>query len=198
MPGYAMLLLAALFFVQIPSISAQDAPEEGPAADPLRAAEQVYILEDSASPALNAAGPSIWTVLRMILTLALAAAAVYGVVFFIKRSSKRGRGSETNDPFLKVLGAAHLGSNRYVNIVSVGTRAWLLGVSEGGVNLISEIDDKDILNSMLLEDSRRSSETTQGRFPDFMAILRRMGVSSQTKTPNPEDIRKRRERLTGL
>ena len=194
MPVYAMLLLAALIFVQIPSISAQDALGDA-ASDPLREAEQALPLDDRPAPGLNMPGPSIWTVLRMILTLALAAAAVYGIVFFIKRSSKT---AANNDPFLKILAAVHLGSNRYVNIVSVGTRAWLLGVSDGGVSVISEIDDKDILNAMLLEDSKRSSETAQGRLGDFMSILRRMGVSSQARTPNPDDIRKRRERLKGL
>jgi flagellar protein FliO/FliZ len=131
----------------------------------------------------------------MVLILALAAAAVYGVVFFIKRSSKQ---AVEIDPFLKILAGVHLGSNCYVHIVAVGSKAWLLGSSDGGVNLIGEIDDKDVINAMLLESSRKSAETAAGRFPDFMSIMRKFGVSTETRTSAADDIRKRRERIKRL
>ena len=163
--------------------------------DPYRAAERNIIF--GSEPALPAqrSGASIWVVIRMILVLALAAAAIYGIVYFIKRSSKQ---TAANDPFLKILASSHLGFNRYVHIVSVGSKAWLLGASEGGVNQISEIEDKEIIDAMLLEDSKKSAET-QGRFPDFLSILRRLGTPGQTRSLNGVDeIRKRRERLKGL
>jgi flagellar protein FliO/FliZ len=129
----------------------------------------------------------------MLLVLALAAAAIYGAVYFIKRSS---RPTANNDPFLKILASTHLGSNRYVHIVSVGSKAWLLGASEGGVNLISEVEDADTVNALLLEDSRKIAETSQGRIPDFLSILRRLGVKTENKDAFAADeIRKRRERL---
>jgi flagellar protein FliO/FliZ len=189
--------------VQIPIFS-QEVTEESPQEDtvtvddPYRAAERNIIFgSEPAIPAQNT-GASIWVVIRMILVLALAAAAIYGIVFFIKRSSKQ---PAANDPFLKILASSHLGFNRYVHIASVGSRAWLLGASEGGVNLISEIEDKEIIDSMLLEDSKKTAETP-GRFPDFMSILRRLGnqsqSQSQTGSSSLDEIRKRRERLKGL
>jgi flagellar protein FliO/FliZ len=131
----------------------------------------------------------------MVLILALAAAAIYGIVFFIKRSSKK---TADSDPFLKILASVHLGSNRYAHVVAVGSKAWLLGSSDGGVNLVGEIDDKDVINAMLLESSKRSAEAAAGRFPDFMSIMRRFGVSSETRAPDADDIRKRRERIKRL
>jgi flagellar protein FliO/FliZ len=131
----------------------------------------------------------------MILVLALAAAAVYGVVFFIKRSAKQ---TPEGNPFLKILATAHLGSNRYAHIVAVGSHAWLLGSSDGGVNLIGEVDDKDVINAMLLEDSRKVSEAPSNRFPDFMSMLRRLGAHPEARSSGADDIRKRRERLKDL
>jgi flagellar protein FliO/FliZ len=191
-------------FVQIPIFSqevvqdpVQDTGQESPVTDddPYRAAERNIIFgTEPALPAQNS-GPSIWAVIRMILVLALAAAAIYGVVYFIKRSSKQ---TASNDPFLKILASSHIGFNRYVHIASVGSRAWLLGASDGGVNLISEIEDKEIIDALLLEDSKKSAET-QSRFPDFLSILRRLGTPGQTPSSNGVDeIRKRRERLKGL
>ena len=189
----ALLLLWAGLFIQIPFISAQEDAQED--ISPLRAAEQALVLEETGDAASAAAGPSVWTVVRMVLSLALAAAAVYGVVYFVKRSSKR---NVSNDPFLKVLASAHLGSNRYAHIIAVGTKAWVLGSSDGGVNLIGEVDDKDVLNAMLLEDSAKSAAASQGRFPDFFAMLRRFGMPVESRIPGAGDIRKRRERLKGL
>jgi len=83
-------------------------------------------------------------------------------------------------------------------VVSVGSKAWLVGASEGGVGLISEIEDKDILNALFLEDSRKSAEAPQGRFLDFRAMLRRLGMPVESGVPGAENIRKRRERLKGL
>ena len=208
-----MLLLGVGLLVQIPIISAQEnasadsvistgqtAENEGSVVDPLRAAEQAFTLEENTVTDGPAAGPSVWSVVRMILTLALVAVAIYGVVIIIRRSAKK---TVSNDPFLKVLANAHLGSNRYAHIISVGSRAWLLGSSDGGVNLIGEIEDKDILNAMLLEDSRKTTSAASasmpfGRFPDFMGMLRRLGAPAETGTPSADDIQKRRERLKKL
>jgi len=202
LPCCAVRALLALFFfgaglsiIQIP-IFAQASPSPDTAENPLLAAEQALTLEEgTAGAAVPAPGPSTGTVVRMVLTLILAAAAIYGVVFFIKRASRR---VDTRDPFLKILASTHLGSNRYAHVVAVGSKAWLLGASEGGVNLIGEIEDKDILDAMFLEDSRKSAETPSGRFLDFKAMLRRMGMPVEPGAPGAENIRKRRERLKGL
>jgi len=198
---FALLFFAAGLFIQIPTVSAQAEDENASleeARDP-RAGESELSLNgndggNNDSPAETIAGPSIWSLVRMVLVLALAAAAVYGVVFFIKRTSKK---KDAEDPFLKVLANAHLGSNRYAHIVSVGDKAWLLGSSDGGVNLIGEISDKDVINAMLLEDSTKS-EMKQSRFPDFLGMIRRFGAKAERNVPSADDIRRRRERLKGL
>jgi len=132
------------------------------------------------------------------LTLVVVAAAIYGVVFLIKRIS---RGNTSKDPFLKILASTPLGTNRSVHIISVGSQAWLVGAAEHGVNLIGEIQDKDILNAMLLEDSRRSADGggKAGRLPDFRSLLHKLGAPAASDAPpGPDNIRKRSERLKGL
>jgi len=196
--------LGAGLLVQLSTIHAQEDPfqgEETPVQtqerDPRAWEGDVYLDggEGAAASTVTVTGTSTWAVVRMVLTLALAAAAIYGVVFFIRRSSKK---TVYNDPFLKILSNAPLGQNRYVHIVSVGDKAWLLGSSDGGVSLIGEIQDKDLLNAMLLEDSKRADEKTPVLFPDFLSVLRRLGVRQEVVVPGADEIRKRRERLKGL
>jgi flagellar protein FliO/FliZ len=133
----------------------------------------------------------------MLLVLALAALAIYGVIFFLKRLT---RPMEQRDPHLKVLASHHLGSNRFVYVVSVGSRAWLVGAAESGVSLIAEIEDQETVDAMFLEDSRKNAETGS-RFLDFRTMLRRLSggdFPEPSGGPSVDNVRKRRERLRGL
>ena len=208
-PKFA-LLLAAGFLIVIPAISAQDAAqavvsdESAAAEDQPGTPEFTYTFDDTPASPMAVQGPSVWIVIRMVLVLALVAASIYGALYFIKRVSKP---AQNQDPFLKVLASSHLGSNRYVHIVAVGSSAYLLGAAEGGVNIISKIEDNDIVNAMLLEDSKKNAESAQA--PDFLSILRRLGASVKgNAVPTADEnranlirtdfIRKSRERLKGL
>jgi len=131
-----------------------------------------------------------------VLALAVTAAAVYGVVYLLKRVTRQ---NDVRDPHLRVLASAHLGSNRFVHVVSLGQKAWLLGASDGGVELIAEVDDPEMRDTLLLEDSRRQAERAPAIGFDFKSLLRKFGSSSKPGTgPGADSIRKRRERLRGL
>jgi flagellar protein FliO/FliZ len=145
-------------------------------------------------------GVSIFGIFRVILTLAVLAAAIYGLIYFLK-FRRASREKEGQDPFLKILASVPLGASRGVHVISVGPQAWLVGSAESGVNLISEISDKDTINAMLLEDSKRiAAPPTGGGGPmlDFKAILGKLGISTKDENSGPDQIRKRRERLKGL
>ena len=198
----AALAVLCLFFAFPAALFAQD--ETAPAAetaveDRITAAERALPLGDDATGVVPAPSPaSALSILRILLTLAVVAAAIYGLVFLVKRFA---RGGMSRDPFLKILASVPLGANRSAYIISVGSQAWLVGSAENGVNLISEIGDKDTIDAMILEDSRRSADTGSsggGRFPDFKSLLHRLGMPVDSAPPSPESIRKRGERLKGL
>ena len=184
----------------IPPSSAEDQAVESAVAepaitDPVTHPEQEIVLGEEA-PGLGQPVPaaSVWSIFRIIITLAVVAVAIYGLVYLVKRAS---RGSMKQDPFLKVLASTPLGTTRSAHIISVGLRAWLVGSAENGVTLIGEIDDQDILNEMFLEDSRKSAEAASGRFLDFKALLRKLGVPAEPGTPSPDNIRSRIDRIKG-
>jgi flagellar protein FliO/FliZ len=162
--------------------------------------EESLSLDDIPPEVLPAGEVSAFpTILRMVVVLALVAVFIYIAVFLLKGFLKRiSRPQEAVNPYLKILATAHLGSNRFVHVVSVGPKqAWLVGASDGGVSLIAEIEDKETVDTMLLEDSQKKIET--GKFPDFRSLLRRFGGEIEDSPgPSPENVRKRRERLRGL
>jgi flagellar protein FliO/FliZ len=158
--------------------------------------EEDIIIGEAPPPVPGGGVSSIFVVLRMVLVLALAALAIYGVVFFIKRMS---RSPEARDPNLKVLARTPLGNGAFAAVVSVGSKAWLVGGGDGGVSLIAEIDETEALETMLLEDARKTAEAGNARFPDFRSLLGRLGGGPGNQRGNhAESLRKQRDRLKGL
>ena len=161
--------------------------------------DETAILFDDPIPIPQVPGASpTFVVVRMVLVLALAALAIYGVVFFFKRIAKP---QESRDPHLKLLARVPLSSDSFAAVVSVGGKAWLVGGGSGGINLISPIEDAETLETLLLDDARRNAETELRGFMDFSALLQRFRGK---KTAAPlgasfsEKLRQQRERVRGL
>jgi len=192
-----MLFIGCVFIMPSAALFAQEeAPVPEVDAHTLAEEAIVFDWDDAAGTILPTPAISPGSIFRVVLTLAVVAAAIYGFIFLLKKASRGGRASQ--DPFLKVLATASMGTNRGVYVVSVGSQAWLVGAAEHGVNLISEIADKEVIDAMLLEDSRKSAEFPTGRLPDFKSMLRRFGAPGDPDSPSPENIRKRSERLKGM
>jgi hypothetical protein len=123
---------------------------------------------------------------------------------------------EALDPNLRILATTRLGQNRFVHVVALGARAWLVGSGEGGISHIADITEQEALDTLFLEESRRNAESNSGRW-DFSFLLRRLGIFDRgagippegtppiqpdiTGTPAagvPAEIRRRRDRLRGL
>jgi flagellar protein FliO/FliZ len=208
----ALLLCGSLFFYNLtvlsaqtpdegegvaPAVSGLDIPVDEPAA-PAGISESEMFLDEPAAPVEGGgiapqSGPSAFAVFRMVLVLALAAAAIYGVAFFFKRLS---RPPAKLNPHLKVLARATLGPGSFTAVISLGNKAWLVGVADGSVNLISEVMDQELVDAMLLDESRHDAEGGGGLL-NFSKMLRRFGGSSDDKL-TPESLRKRRQRLKDL
>ena len=163
--------------------------------------EEAIVLGETLPQESQESGASVWIVLRMVLVLALAALAIYGVVFFIKRLA---RPPQSRDPHLKVLASVPLGGDNFAAVISVGTKAWLVGGgSSGGISLISEIEEQEALEAMLLDEAQRSAESTGNRFPDFRTFLNHLSGGNQrlqgsNLNVHTDSLRKHQERLKGL
>ncbi|MDR3139171.1 MAG: flagellar biosynthetic protein FliO [Treponema sp.] len=173
--------------------------EEGEASPDLQSEERSILLDDTlpGEPETLGEGVSLFVILRMILVLLLAALAVYGVVFFLKRLT---RAAEYRDPHLKILASLHLGGSRFAYVLSVGPQAWLVGSSENGVSLIAKVEDQETVDAMRLNDSRKNAETGR-RFLDFKTMLSRLSgkdFPEDSENPSADNLRKRRERLRRL
>jgi len=124
--------------------------------------------DDAGATAVNLPSTSLVPyLLRMILVLALVLAAIYGLYALLKR---RGGRTPAEDPFVRVLGSVSLSPGRFAQVVAVGSRAWLVGVGEGGISLLAELDDRELIEAMV----KRAEENPQPAKADFATILAAM------------------------
>jgi flagellar protein FliO/FliZ len=111
-----------------------------------------------------AAPDSLLYFLRMLLVLAMVLGAMY-LVFRLLRAIARPRQAE--DSAIRVLSTTSLGSGRALHVVALGEKAWLVGATDASVNLLAPVEDRELVDGLLL---RASQEGAAAR-PDFQAIL---------------------------
>ncbi|MCX7025552.1 MAG: flagellar biosynthetic protein FliO [Spirochaetes bacterium] len=144
----------------------------------------------TAAPGTAAQAASWPYFLRMIIVLALVVASIYGV-FRLMRSLAKPR--TPDDPYLKVLASTQLGPGRWLYIVSVGAKAFLVGSTEGSISPIGELDDKELVDTLQL----RAVDAPTNPSGDFSSLIRSImkpGVIHSEKTQASE-LARQRERL---
>ena len=174
--------------------TAADTTVQGPGTAESRAQEEALYSFNDDVPAGNGipSSPStIFAIFRMVLVLALVAGLVYLVVYFLRRM---GKPQVEQNPHLKILASTHLGSGRYVHVVSVGKEAWLIGSGEGGVNNIAPIGDQEAVDAMVLDASKQKAETPEAF--NFQSLIKKFsgGLSAKEKD-RLEKMRSRREKF---
>jgi flagellar protein FliO/FliZ len=102
--------------------------------------------------------------LRMLLVLGLVIAAIYGLYALLRRGS---RPEQAVDSYLRVLATASLGAGKKLHVVSLGDKAWLIGATESSINLVSAIDNKELVDALEL----RAAEGPQTPRKDFSSML---------------------------
>lgn len=159
----------------------------------------ISLAEDAQNPDGPKPVSAFGSIFRMLLALALVAAAIYGLVLFIKRKS---RPSVDEDALLRVLATTHLGSNRFVHVVSLGTKAWLLGASDGGISLLGEVEDTELIDTLRIEASRTTANKGAVGGMDFRKLFMKLGGAKDSLDANSflgsDALRERRERLKKL
>ena len=115
---------------------------------------------------------------KMVFALTLVLALAYFAVRILKRGSKL---SNSDDPFLRHVSHLTLSTNRSVDVITILDHAYILGVSDNSVNLIGQIDDKELVNSMNLSDKNDKVNRPRS-FDDILSIF--MPGSQKTTNQN--------------
>ena len=119
--------------------------------------------------------------IRMVLVLALVVLSIYVLFYFLKRAGGHG---DRADKSLRLLGTTTLQGSRAVHLIEVGGRVFLVGSAEQSVNLISELQDRETIDQLLLEHGASvagSSPFGRRTFSDFVGDMFRGAIPAQGK-----------------
>lgn len=122
------------------------------------------------SPAASAPKPvsGFWVFVRMILVLAIVIAVIYFVFRLMKKTIDP---VSDNDPFLRKVASLNLGPGKSVQVVTLVDRGFLVGVSDDSVNLLCELDDKELINAMNVHSDRSSNQFRAKNFAEVLEMF---------------------------
>lgn len=138
--------------------------------------------------------------LKMVISLAVVLGLAYLAVRFLKRGAKI---SSSDDPFLRHVSHLPLSSNRSVDVVTILDHAYILGVSDNAVNLIGQIEDEELVNSMNLYADKNDNSRRPRSFDDILSIFMPGGsaknhnIYGSTARNAAESLERQRNRLNG-
>ncbi len=119
--------------------------------------------------------------IRMVLVLGLVVLSIYVLFYFLKKAGGHG---DRADKSLRLLGTTTLQGSRAVHLIEVGGRVFLVGSAEQSVNLISELQDQETIDQLLLEHGSSvagSSPFGKRTFSDFVGDMFRGAIPAQGK-----------------
>jgi len=136
--------------------------------------------------------------LRMFLVLAFVIALIYGVFFLMKKFSRKG---SLDSDQIRILTSKSLESGRNLHVIEVGNQVFLIGSAEGGISLVSEINDKETRDQFRLLASQQAEGTKS-----FQNVFSHFFPKEPAQTPTPtgsaknsvDFIKKQRDRLKKL
>jgi flagellar protein FliO/FliZ len=111
---------------------------------------------------------SVWLFVRMILVLILVIVAIYALMKFFKKKSTEVKSS---DDFLRSVSSLSFRPGNSVEIVTLIDKAYVLGVTEKSINLIAEIDDKELIESLNLNHDKKSNVTKPINFAEVLDMF---------------------------
>jgi flagellar protein FliO/FliZ len=144
--------------------------------------------------AVSAPLVSTWDFVRMLLVLALVVVAIYLLFRLLKRGSGR---KHAENELIRVLGSRNLSGNRAMHLIEVGKSVYLVGSTDGGVELVAEITDRESLDMVRLQAAEEQTGKRRG-FPEMLADLLRPMKKTAPMNDSLRFLKGQRERLKKL
>ncbi len=135
--------------------------------------------EAAGNPAAAGPASNLWLFVRMVLVLAIVCLGIYGLIVFLRKNSTA---SAASDPWLKSVASIPLPAGKSVQVVTIGGKAFLIGVTDHAVNLLCELTDQEIIDAMNLDADRQSAIPGT----DFAALLGRFFPKLKNMHSSPD------------
>lgn len=132
----------------------------------------------------------VWYFVRMIIVLICIVAACYAIMLFFK---KKNNVSKSEDDYLRKVSTLTLSPGKTIEIVTLLDQAYILGVTDSGINLIDEIKDKELISALNLNFDNKQNVKKPMNFND---VLQMFVSKNKTKQDIYSDINSKVDNLS--
>lgn len=115
-------------------------------------------------------------IIKMIVVLALVIAALYGIMHFFK---KKNNVVQSDDDFLRRVSTLNLAPGKSIEIVTLVDKGYVLGVTDGSINLISEITDKEMISALNVNFDKKQNTKKPMNFNEVLEMFLPLGKKSE-------------------
>ncbi len=161
----------------------------------------IILGEPQQNQAQSRSSSTFFLLLRMVLFLAVVVACIFVVFKFMKKTMAT---PDNDDIFMRIVSSVNISPSKSVQIVTLTDKyAFLIGVSDDSVNLISQIDDPELIQAMNLYSDKQKKKNKPKNFADILDIFMPNGprdnenVMSGTKSKITDLLEKQRNKFNG-
>ncbi len=127
--------------------------------------ENIPTSDDGAATDLDTFG--VWDLVRMVLVLLVVIGAIYGVIALLRRKVSSDIVDE--DSPIRILASRSVGAGQEIHAVMIGRQVLVLGGGDGGLHLITRVEDQETIDELVLAHSSGSTGGNSHR--TFGAVL---------------------------
>ena len=131
----------------------------------------------------------ISNLLQVLVSLIIVCILAYVVLKFLKKSSLS---FSSDSPYLKSVASINIAQGKSIHVITLGEKAYIVGVTDASINMIGEVEDKTLVDTMNLDAERRSSSPKQ----DFASMLSSVFKGSKNNDVDVNFFEAQRERLS--
>ncbi len=127
---------------------------------------------------------------QLLGALIIVCLLAYIVIKFLKKSTTV---FGVDDPYLKTVASMNIAQNKSIHVITLGEKAYIIGVSDSSINKIAEVEDKNLIDAMNLEAERKSDIPKK----DFSSVFSQFfpNIRKDEKTIGKEFFASQSERL---
>jgi flagellar protein FliO/FliZ len=122
---------------------------------------------------MNATPDMLSTAFKMLVALSLVLGGL-GVFFFLTKRVLRKKFVGSKDKLIRVIANQYIGLKKNISLVEIPGSILVIGISGDHINLLTKIDDKDILERI------QNQETTHST-PSFSEYLNTIGTKVKSQ-----------------
>ena len=121
---------------------------------------------------------TIGVFVRMIIVLIVVVLLIYAFFWFVKR--KTNNNLKTDDDYLRRVAYMNIAPGKTVEVITLIDKAYLIGVTEDNINLLGEIDDKELITAMNLNSDKKANIKKPATFNEVLELFLQKGSKKKS------------------